>query len=223
MIIGLAGVALILIIFIQTRRFLIRKKTFSRSELEQPPISLEESDGSEHLLHPADSISTYSIANNCKKSKKVVTYRSVQTKSKPRTFIRPNLIAAQQQQNSSVEAPIETNAVVNQWNVLTDTEQTTNYPSVVAEIDWPNGQAATMDRLLERRRIYGQVFPLETNNFYVLQHKKIGKCNFRGALGMSQPCLPYPSTPLLGTRTSHIRASVSASASPIASRTHRLT
>ena len=67
MIIGLAGVALILIIFIQTRRFLIRKKTFSRSELEQPPISLEESDGSEHLLHPADSISTYSIANNCKK------------------------------------------------------------------------------------------------------------------------------------------------------------
>lgn len=223
-IIGLASVALILIIFIQTRRFLIRqRKTLSSSEHEQPPRSLEESDGSEQLLHP-DSISSYSITNSSKKSKKLITYRSVQTKSKPRTFIRPSLISAQQQQSSSVEARPETNTVVDQWNMLPNTEQTTSYPSVVAEIDWPSGQAATMDRLLEeRRRIYGQVFPLETNNFYVQQQKKIGKSNFGGALGMSQPCLPHPSTPLLGTRTSHIRGSVSASASPIASRTHRLT
>lgn len=224
-IIGLASVSLILIIFIQTGRFLLRqrrRKTFSSCEHEHPPGILEESDGSEQLLHP-DSVSSYSTTNNCKKSKKVITYRSVQTKIKPRTFIRPSLIAAQQQQSFYVESTIETNAVIDDRNMLPDSEQTTIYPSVVAEIDWPSGQAATMDRLLEERRwFYGQVFPIDTNNFYVQQQKKISKSNFLGALGMSQPCLPHPSTPLLGTLTSHIQSSVSASASPIASRTNRL-
>ncbi|CAL4250105.1 unnamed protein product, partial [Meganyctiphanes norvegica] len=118
----------------------------STNEHEESNDCLEESDGSEQLLHP-DSPPSSSIKDA---GKKVITYRAVQTKIKPRTFVRPSVIAAQQHQVSSGEA---TTTEADRLSALPVTEQTINYPAVISEIDWPSGQAATMDRLLGSTRV----------------------------------------------------------------------